>query len=206
MDFSNIKPNTVLAEFVGTFALAFAVLASINGILPTVATPIIAALTLGLFVMSVGGISGTHINPGVTLGLFSIKKINAATAVAYIIAQVAGAMAALGVMNLVLDGIVAQVASADADIRTLAAEAIGMAVFTFGVAAAVLNKNEGATAGFLVGGSLLLGIIFASVASNGVLNPAVAWAIDSINWSYILGPIIGAIVGMNLYSFIFSDK
>lgn len=64
--------NAMAAEFVGTFALAGAVLASLNAVaggpFETMATPLIAAVTLGLFVMSVGSISGTHINPAVTLG------------------------------------------------------------------------------------------------------------------------------------------
>lgn len=207
MDFSKVKINALAAEFVGTFALAGAVLASINGSIPLIATPVVAALTLGLFVMSVGGISGTHINPAVTAGLWSVKKIDTANAIGYILAQVAGAFAALGVINYLTNGAFMDVGGAgDFDWRVLFAEATGMALFTFGIAGAVHSKVDGANAGLLVGGSLLLGILVAAVASNGVLNPAVAGAIDSFNWAYLIGPILGSVIGFNLYQMAITAK
>jgi hypothetical protein len=57
--------------------------------------------------------------------------------------------------------------------------------------------------GVVVGGSLLLGLSIASnVGSNGILNPAVAFALGSFNMSYVLGPIAGALVGFNLFKFL----
>ena len=52
----------------------------------------------------------------------------------------------------------------------------------------------------VVGGSLLLGIAVAALlGSNGVLNPAVALGIGSFNVMYVLGPILGSVLGMQLY-------
>lgn len=65
--------NKYIAEAIGTFALTLAVGLSLAGEFP-VSTPILAALTLGLFVYSVGHLSGTHLNPAVTIGAWSIKK------------------------------------------------------------------------------------------------------------------------------------
>ena len=187
--------GVLMAEFVGTFALAFAVLASINGVLSTfIATPVVAGLALFLSVLTIGGISGSHINPGVTLGLLSIGKISPAKAVSYVAAQVAGAFAALGVMDAVVEGTVMRLSAGTADSRVFFAEAIGMAIFGFGVAAAVYNKYEGVHAAAVVGGSLLLGIMFASVAANGVLNPAVAFALDSVNGVYLFAPVVGCLL------------
>lgn len=194
-----LKLGVLVAEFVGTFSLAYAVLASINGALaPAVPTAVIAGLTLALAVLSIGGISGAHINPAVTIGLLSIKKISLRRAVYYLIAQFAGALAALGIVTLVLHGHNIGVKSDVSNWTVFCGEMIGAIIFTFGVAAAVEQGLQKISAAVLVGGSLLLGLIFASIASNGVVNPAVAVAIGSSTWAYIFGPIVGAVIGMNL--------
>lgn len=196
------KPLTIgalVAELIGTFSLAYAVLASINGSLsPDIPTGVIAGFTLFLAVLSIGGISGAHINPAVTIGLYSINKIPLRNAIGYLVAQFVGAAAALAVLGLILQGDSIGVKSDVSNWTVFFGEMIGTAIFTFGVAAAVEQGLQKISAAALVGGSLLLGIIFAALASNGVLNPAVAVVISSSSWAYILGPILGAIVGMNI--------
>lgn len=195
----SVAPAALIAEFIGTFSLAFAVLASINGVLATqVATPVIAGFTLALAVLSIGGISGAHINPAVTIGLLSVGKTNITNAMAYIAAQVVGALAAFGAMTLLLDGEVALVEAAVSNWRVFAAEALGAAIFTFGIASAVDQGLQKISAAVLVGGSLFLGIVFAATISNGVLNPAVALTISSASAAYIIGPVVGSVVGMNI--------
>jgi len=49
------------------------------------------------------------------------------------------------------------------------------------------------------------GILVASLAGNGLLNPAVAIAVNSVSWAYIVGPIVGLLLGANIYNLIFSD-
>ena len=78
----------------GTFTLAFAVLGSVSVLAPVIATPLIAALVLGMFVYSIGSVSGSHINPAVTVGLWSIQKIESIAAVKYILAQCIGGLLA----------------------------------------------------------------------------------------------------------------
>ena len=187
-----IKLGIVIAEFIGTFSLAYAVLASINGALPSVPTAVIAGFTLFLAALSIGG------NPAVTIGLFSIKKISGRDAAFYLVSQFAGALAALGVLSLVLHNHVIGVRSDTSNWTVFSGEMIGAIIFTFGVSAAVEQGLQKISAAALVGGSLLLGIIFASVASNGVVNPAVSVAISSATWGYLFGPIVGAVIGMNI--------
>lgn len=206
MDFSTIKRGPIVAECIGTFTLAFAVLASIWGVIPMVPTPVVAGLTLALFVLSVGKISGTHINPAVTIGLYSLKKIDSATAVSYLIAQLTGALLAMVVLSTFLEGELTAQVDAVADYKTFFAEFLGAFIFTFGIASAIHQKLEGINAALLIGGSLTLGIICASLGSNGVLNPAVATAISSLSWSYVLGPILGSVIGMNVYAAAFGKK
>ena len=58
--------NKYLAELLGTFALTLAVGVSLAGKFP-VPTPLVAALALGICVYTMSAISGTHINPAITL-------------------------------------------------------------------------------------------------------------------------------------------
>jgi hypothetical protein len=88
----------------------------------------------------------------------------------------------------------------------MVAEAVGAAIFTLAVAAAVFHaeRTEG-NRGALVGGGLALGIIAASSASVGIINPAVAMATNAWAWgTYVLGPVLGAVIGVNLYGLVFA--
>lgn len=197
-----LNPGVLIAEFIGTFSLAFAVLASVNGVISLqVPTPLIAGFTLFLAVLSIGGISGAHINPAVTLGLWSVKRISTSNALAYLVAQVVGAVAALAVVTVLLESSVASVKSDTSSWTIFFGELIGAAIFTFGVAAAVEQGFQQISAAALVGGSLTLGIIFAALVSNGILNPAVAITLQSATWAYIAGPIVGAVIGMNVQQY-----
>ena len=67
------------------------------------------------------------------------------------------------------------------------------------------HKLDAGKSAFVVGGSLIVGIIVASVGSAGVLNPAVALGLHTFEWgTYVLGPVLGAIIGFNLYALLFA--
>lgn len=190
----------MLAEALGTFALVFVVMTAVasgSGI-----TPWLAGLTLGIMVYAVGHISGTHINPGVTLGAWSIGKISMRGAISYIIAQFAGAALAMLVVGAFMPDVGSMIAAAMPEtggIAVMLAEMIGMFFFTFGIASVIYKKTPSDFSGVVVGLSLTLGIMFAVIGSVGILNPAVAMGLGSFNLVYILGPIIGSVLGMNVY-------
>lgn len=191
--------NRYFAEFLGTMTLTLAVIISIAATQPVIPTPVIAALTVGLFVFTIGKISGSHINPAVTIGLFSIKQISMPEAAKYILAQLLGSMAAL----IVSQFFVSPQPIGNADTLAIGlAELIGTFFLGFGIAAVVYEKVPVKMAGFVIGGSLLLGIIIASAGSNGVLNPAVAAGIGSFSIMYVIGPIVGGILGMQVFKFL----
>ena len=192
-----------IAEAVGTFALALTVALSLAGTFP-VPTPVLAGLVLGLFVYSIGHISGTHINPAVTIGLWSIGKIKNLDALYYIIAQFIGAGLAMLVAHHGLATVPALVVANST--RVFIAETLGTAFFTFGIASVVYGKAAADAAGVVIGGSLFLGITIAALfGSNGVLNPAVAFGIGSFGIMYIIGPIVGSLAGMNLFKYLKQD-
>lgn len=185
-----------IAEALGTFALSLIVVLSVAGAFP-VATPVLAGLTLALFVYSIGHISGAHINPAVTIGAWSLKKISNQDAVGYIVSQLIG-----GYVAMLVAGIFVRVLPVVSmpSWPILCAEALGAVFFTFGIASVVYGKTPHDASGIVVGGSLLLGIAIAGLAGTvGVLNPAVALSLGVFNWAYIAGPIVGSLIGMNLY-------
>ena len=196
-----------IAEIFGTFGLTLVVIASVSTRFFPVPTTILAGVTLGLFVYTVGHISGCHINPAVTIGAWSIRKIKSHEAIAYIICQFVGAGLAMLIAGALLNlGPVAHLAIKD----TLAvglAEMIGTVFFTFGIASVIYGKAPSIMSGIVIGGSLFLGAAIASLlGSSGIVNPAVALGVRSLNWMYLIGPRFGSVIGMNLYQLLESSK
>lgn len=190
----NIRPYA--AECLGTFFLALLVHLSIGGHFP-VATPVIAGLTLGLVVYMLGGISGAHVNPAVTIGLASIGKISWLEAGYYVLAQLLGGFLAFLAGGALLGGPLPVLA--DSTLLITIAEALGAAILVLGVSSVVHGKAPHDAAGLTIGTALTLGAFAASVQSNGVLNPAVAFGIGSLSVAYVLGPILGGIIAAQAY-------
>lgn len=192
-----------LAEFLGTFVLSFIVVLSVAKDFP-VSTPMLATITLLIFVYTIGPISGCHINPAVTVGLWVREKIKLQEAVMYILVQlVAGVVAMYAVKSL----------GGEINIENIFgnnvffAEMLGSAVFGFGIMAVVRKKTESTMSGVVIGGSLLLGIVIAVLAgSAGVLNPAVALAFGFADWQYLTSSVVGMVLGMVLYDFLIGEK
>ena len=186
-----------ITEATGTLALALIVALSLGGPIGVV-TPLLAALVLGLFVYTTGHISGSHLNPAITIGAWSVRKISTKQAVGYIVSQFVGA----GVVLLLMKNGFANAAdlSVSGNWHVLAAETLGTFFFAFGIASVLFNKTPETVSGIVIGGSLLFGIMIAAFAgSNGMLNPAVALSAGSFGLMYIIGPIIGSIAGMQAY-------
>ncbi len=191
-----------IAEMLGTFVLTLAVWLSIGfgqTALP-LQTPVVAGLALGLFVYTIGSISGAHLNPAVTCAFMALKKMKLQEGAFYIIAQFIGAVLAM-VTGRIATGATIRV-DVGGSFGVGAAEALGAFILMFGISSVAAKKVLPAASGLVVGGSLLLGITLASVLSNGVLNPAVAIGIGSANIYYMVGPIVGAIVSAYAYQYV----
>ena len=204
-NFSTINTKKYLAEFLGTFLLTFVVYITLVSDFKTV-TPLIAGFTLGLIVYILGPISGAHVNPAITFGALVTKKIEAYEALFYIIFQFLGAFVA-GILAKIFLHSSALLHDAPQIIglnvfKIGVAEFIGATIFAFGVASVVFKKVSEANSGFVIGGSLAIGIIIASQVSNGVLNPAVSLGIGSFSIMYLVGPVIGAGAGFWLFKLI----
>lgn len=198
----------LLAELLGTATLTLAVLgASKSAVGIPYFVAIAVGLALALIVSMFGNASGAHVNPAVTLGFWTLKKIDTLTAALYIAMQFAGAAVAWKLYEYLTDKTLVSIAEPEFSWPVLVAEVVGTMIFTMGIAAAVSGKFEGGRKALVIGGSLGLGILIAGVASNGLLNPAVALGVQSWSKAYVAGPIIGGVLGMNLYAYLFaSDK
>lgn len=194
----------LMAEFLGT-ALITTIVLTLGKAQDSAAYFIALAvgIVIAALILTVGMISGAHFNPAVSLGLWTIRRSSALRTVSYIAAQLLGAAAAYWLFTYLFDAKL--VNTGEFDPRILLAEVIGTMLLCMGIAAAVFNNyKEGKTAA-TVGTSIAVGIMVASVASLGLLNPAVALGVGAWVWgTYVLGPILGAVIGFNLYALLFA--
>lgn len=202
--FSREKIAALVAEFLGTATLVVAVYSMAARTSFPLFAGLAAGLTVGLMTLVVGAFSGAQLNPAVTLGLWSARKNKTLTSIVYIAAQMLGGLAAWALLKYFLGHNLDNLAGQKFEWKVFIAEAVGAAVFLFGVTSAVYQKYEGGKLAFAVGTSLTIGILVASMASNGVVNPAVAVGLQSWNWAYATGPLVGAVIGANLYSLLFA--
>lgn len=199
------KVAVLLAEFLGTAVLATAAInisRSQIGIAYFVALGV--GLTLAVLILALGKFSGAHFNPAVTIGQWTIRKIGTLKAISYLAVQMLGGLAAWQLANYFSGREIQSIAGNEFDWKVLVAEAIGTFVFTFAFAAAIYQNLEDGKKTALIGGGLTIGIFTASLASNAVLNPAIALANQSWAVAYVVGPIIGAVIGFNLYVLFFA--
>jgi glycerol uptake facilitator-like aquaporin len=203
--FSKQKIAIAMAEFLGVVVLATAVFSMVALISLPYFPATIAGLVLGLLIFVLGSVSAVHINPAITLGLWTIRKVKTLNAIFFIAAQMLGGLAAVSLIAYFI-GPTFESTSGNPTLKAFIAEGLGALVFGMGVAGAIYNRYEGGKFAFTVGASLSVGILVASLGSNGIINPAVAVGLKSWNLAYALGPIVGSIVGMNLYALLFAES
>lgn len=156
----NSTLNVVIAELVGTFILVMIAMTTIQSFMP-----LYLGLALALLVMSIGAVSGAHVNPAVTFGLWTVRRLRTALLPFYWGAQFLGAMAAVVVTNLVSSNSMALDFSHFGSFNwgIFAIELIGAAVFIFGLTALTNRRDlSDGTKAIGVGLSFLVGILVAS--------------------------------------------
>jgi len=219
------------AEFIGTFWLVLggcgsAVLAAAfpNVGIGLVGVSFAFGLTVLTMAFAIGHISGCHLNPAVTIGLWAGGRFKAAEILPYIISQVLGAIAGAGVLYLIASG------QAGFDINgglasngysehspgayTLTSGFVTEVVMTFMFLIIILGStDERAPKGFApiaIGLGLTLIHLISIPITNTSVNPARStgpaifvggWAISQL-WLFWVAPIIGAVLAGFVYNFI----
>jgi MIP family channel proteins len=218
--------TSLLAEFIGTFALIFigAGAGALNAGL--VAVAFAHGLVVLGFAYAYGHISGTHVNPAVTLGVWVAGKIDAARAGTYIVFQILGGIAGALTLRWVLGGTgtglgLTQLAQG-LDVKGTAitiTPLVGMvleAILTFFLVNAVMNAGISGKAtipgGLAIGLTLTFVILMGGPLTGASVNPArsigPAVATGNFNdlWVYLVGPALGGIVAGLLYKTLFEER
>lgn len=200
--FTRARVNPLVAEFLGAAIWTYValVLSETTAVSYFIATSV--AVALGLVYMFFGSVSGGHFNPAVTFGFWTARAITTLRAVGYIAAQLLGGFVSWQLYQYFTNHMIVNKPS-HTDARILLAELVGTAVVAMGFAAAIHRAMTALEAALTVGAALFAGVLIAATASLGVLNPAVALGLKTFNWAYIVGPLVGGFVGINLYNLLF---
>ncbi len=206
------KLSTVLtAEFVGTFALIFigagAVALGIGGL---VGVALAHGLVIVGFAYAYGHVSGTHINPAVTIGLWAGGQIAAPRAAAYIVVQLAGGIVGALALSFVLGGTdsglgATTLAEGVTPVRGLVLEIILTFFLVNTIFNAAVSGKAGNLAGVAIGLTLAFCILMGGPLTGASLNPArtLGPALVAGNtadlWLYFVGPIAGGVLAALLY-------
>jgi aquaporin NIP len=213
-------PAAYISEIVGTFFLVLGICGVISagaGAAPLLNVALVHTLVLMAMVYAIGSISGCHVNPAVTLGLLSIRKINGRDAGIYIVCQIIGAVlaglmvhaffSARGdVVNFGTPAVSKAFLSGGDAFLALIAEAFGAFLLTWAVMGTAVNPAAPkGVAGIAIGGALGVGVLIFGPATGASFNPA-RWFGPALvsgtftdGWLYIIGPIIGAVAAALLY-------
>jgi aquaporin Z len=225
----------ITAEFIGTFWLVFggcgsAVLAAA---FPSTGIGFAGvALAFGLTVVTmayaVGHISGGHFNPAVTIGLYAGGRVPAASVVPYILAQLAGAIVAAGVLYIIASG------KAGFDLGAgfaangfgehspggyslfacLVAEVVLTFMFLFVIMGATDSRAPAALAPLAIGLTLTLIHLISIPVTNTSVNPARStgpalfvggWALAQL-WLFWVAPLLGGALGGFAYRMLAKEE
>ena len=207
--------RTLIAEGVGTFVLVFAGTSAIvlnvrTGDLGDLGVALVFGLAVAAMVQSFVRVSGAHLNPAVTFGMWLAGGMAGRRALAYTVAQLTGAVSA----SLLVRAVFGMTAHLGATLpRTdvvpaLLFEAIATLILVEVVLTAADNGASPAEAALLIGAALFLDALIAGPMSGASMNPARSFGPALVGgiwrgqWVYWVGPAIGAVCAVGLRSLV----
>ncbi|WP_028601500.1 aquaporin Z [Ottowia thiooxydans] len=223
-----------LAELIGTFWL---VLGGCGSAVLAAAFPELGigfagvALAFGLTVLTmafaIGHISGCHLNPAVSFGLWAGGRFPAKDLAPYVIAQVIGAVAAGAVLYVIASGQAGWQAGGFATngydalspgkysmMAVLVCEVVMTAVFLFVIMGATDKRAPAGFAPIAIGLCLTLIHLVSIPVSNTSVNPARSTGVALFAqtgavgqlWLFWLAPIVGGIIGAVVYKMVATNE
>jgi len=215
-----------VAELVGTFALVFigagAVCANdwTAGKVGILGIALAHGLVLMAMIYAVGHISGTHINPAVTIAFMSQRRIEPVKGLFYILAQLSGAVLAGFFLRVIFPAQVETVFLGTTILSVGVSPTAGLLmeliltfllVFTiFG--AGIDERSPKGFAGLAIGLVLTFDILIGGALTGASMNPARTFGPALVanhwawHWIYWVGPILGGLFAAFLYQGILAEK
>ena len=222
-----------LAEFIGTFWLVLggcgsAVLAA--GFpevgIGLVGVSLAFGLTVLTIVYSLGHISGAHLNPAVTFGLWAGGRFSGKEILPYVISQILGGIAAAAVLYIIATGNGSGIGDFAANgygdhspggyslLAALVTEFVMTFMFLIVILGATDEKAPKGFAGLAIGLALTLIHLISIPVTNTSVNPARSisqalfvgdWALAQL-WLFVLIPILAAMAAGLLYKYLGKEK
>ena len=209
--------DAYLAEGIATFTLVFigagAILADPIAEGGIVAIALAHGLVIMCMVYATGHISGAHINPAVTIGMWVTKKIDTKDGISYIIAQLLGAtVGAFALKSFLVNADAAlnlgtpALASGVSVLNGIFIEAILTFFLVFVIFATAVDKRAPAGMyGLAIGMTITADILIGGPLTGAAMNPARAFGPALVSGYFVnhlvywIGPIVGGIVGAVTY-------
>ena len=221
-----------VAEFIGTFWLVLGgcgsalLAAGFPGVgIGFVGVSLAFGLTVLTMAYSIGHISGAHLNPAVTFGLWMGGRISTKEILPYVISQVLGGIAAATVLFFIVTGNGSDIGSFAANgygehspggygmMAAIITELVLTFMFVLIILGATDDKAPKAFAGIAIGLALTLIHLISIPVTNTSVNPARSisqavfvgdWALSQL-WLFILIPIAGALLAGVVYKYLKSE-
>lgn len=207
----NASFRPMFAEFLGTALFVFIGAGSVvaNAMTAGGVTPLGIALAHGvgmaILISSLMGISGGHLNPAVSLGVFVAGRIDGRTLGRYVLAQLVGGIAGAALVKLLFASTAVRAVTAGAPQLSLNigfGQGIAIeAAFTFFLVSAVFGTAVSSEApkigGFGIGLAIFVSALVVGGLTGAALNPARAFGPALVAWSfhsqavYWIGPLAG---------------
>lgn len=218
-----------IAELIGTFTLVFMGCGSAVFLgVETAGGHLAVALAFGLAIVAtayvIGGISGCHINPAVSLAMLMQKKLSVKDFCGYVVAQVAGAAAGAALLYGLVEGFKLTdltgglgangVANAGGIGGALIVEVVLTFIFIFAILGVTSDEKKGGVAGIVIGLTLafvhIVGIPLTGTSVNPArsLGPALFAGVDALKdvWVFIAAPLVGAALASVAFSLLKNRK
>lgn len=208
------------AEFIGTLVL---VLFGCGVAVITGGELVETSLAFGLAIVAmayvIGDVSGCHVNPAVSFAMFLSKKLSGKDFVGYVIAQVLGALAGIGILYLIFSMTDMGTVSLGANgydflsatnislVGALLTEVVLTCVFVYTILGVTSDESKSSVAGIVIGLTLafvhLIGINLTGTSVNPArsLAPAIFLGGDFLSqvWVFIVAPLVGAAIAAGLF-------
>ncbi len=233
MDQSSMKKY--LAECLGTFTLTFfgcGTAAIAGATVGTVGIALAFGLSIVCMAFAIGHISGCHINPAVSLGVFLDKRMSAQDFVGYVVAQFIGGIIAAALLMLVISCTGLDVATtglgtngydsaSSVNLNAAGAfivEVVLTCVFVMTILGSTENEKTAPFAGLIIGLTLvfvhLMGIALTGTSVNPARSFGPALMMTFVGntlpiaqvWLFIVAPLVGGALAAVLYRFLTGPK